>query len=173
MIFRDAKGRIVAAKDRYSKKVKTVQAVRGGRYVNIIEDGDVTPKKLVDLVSREEYEAMPVVYGKSEMAVTKATKYRAWGLAGAVTKQRGVKGKLLKLDIGLIVGKKKKSITVFFQPKKYASNSKNQTALWSTIVRTLGLENVSEYDKLPNRIFQDRRGTKKGKITGIKVSRVI
>lgn len=173
LIFRDALGRFLKGTDRYTKKVKSVSAVRGGKYVKIIDNGDVTPKKLVDLVTREEFEALPAAYGDDFTFKAPKGKYKAWALAEQIVKTRGVKGKQLKITLEFSHGRQKRNLTLYFQPKKSATAIQNQTALWSTMTRALGMENASEYTKVGSRFLEDRRGTTTVKLLGAKIERLI
>lgn len=173
LIFLDSKGRLVRDDERYSKKVKYVEAYRRGRYVRIIEDGGVTPEKLVDLVTREEFESLPETYGNAIIRGTRARKYKAWDLAGKVVKERGMRGKSLRLTFRFKDGKRIKKLTLFFQPKKYSTNAQNQTALWSAITRTLGVENKAEYDKVRSRFLEDRKGTTKITLQDVTIEKVL
>lgn len=179
VIFRDAKGRFVKSADRYSEKVKSVQVYRGvraGRYVTIIETTQkhpITPRRFVDLVTREEFESLPPVYGATREEKPKARKYVAWDLAGKIISERGVKGKRLRITLQFKHGSQKKQLQFYFQPKKSARAVQNQTALWSAIVRALGMENASEYEKIGSRFLEDRRGTTKVRLTGATIDRLI
>lgn len=167
VIYRDAKGRFVAGRERYSKKVKMVQAVRGGELV-VIAKRPLTPKMLADLLNQREFEAQPEAIRKLKDYTPKG-KYQAWDLAEQIDKTRGVRRKTLKITMDLDDGGRKRTIEFYHTIKRTKTSSYQ---IFRRINQEVGIEGFFLYDKVGSKIIADRKG-KQVKIIGMTVNEVI
>lgn len=98
VIFKDGTGRFVKAEDRY-KKATTVQVLRRGKYVTVINKSEVTPQRLAQVTSRPEFESLPAAF--KHVKSVKPPKGRAsnktWEISQTIAKTRGVRDKLIKI----------------------------------------------------------------------------
>ena len=169
IIFRDERGRFVSATRRYEKGlVRSVGVRRRNRYVEVIT-GPVTPEKLADVTSRQEFESLPPAFSK--MAEYKSTtKYKAWDIAGKIDKTKRIRRKLIRVTMELKSGERKRSVSF------YTRINRNQSASYNIFQRmneALGLENMYLYDKTPSgKLIEGRKG-EKVRLTRVIVDEVI
>lgn len=154
VLFRDKKGRFVSPKYKYEKKVKSVQVRRGGRYVTVIEKGQVTPEKLAHVTNRYEFEKLPPSY-ESAGIVKPAGKYKAWDAAKKVDALRGLRGKTVKVEFDIYDGKRKRTMSFHYHMKK---GTKASYGIFTEINEQLSGSGLYLYDKLKGKILADRRG---------------
>lgn len=171
--FRGKDGKFVPAEERYSK-AKSVEAFRRGRWVYLIEDGDVTPKTLAVVLNRKEFEAIPAAFeeiGEYTPRRGKAHKgHEAWDIAEQIDKTKGVRRKLLRVKITVDVGKGKKKQVQFYQ--KINKNQKSSARIYHRINEALGAEGHYTYKTYKGKLIQGRQGTKV-KITKVTVEGVL
>lgn len=144
VIFKDGLGRFVAAEDRY-KKATTVMVRRGKKYVKVIEDSEVTPKKLAIVTTRQEFESLPPAFKHIKQikpaATTKKTKNKTWDIARDITKIRGVRDKLIKVTVRYKKGRRSRTVSFYH---KISARKKSDYTLFKH------LKEAVEGTKLPH-----------------------
>lgn len=166
VVFRDALGRFVAEKERYQKAVM-VQRVIKGKYITVTEGKTrVTPKRLVELVPQDEFEALPAAYKDPEAIMTKAKKYTAWDLSTKMEKIRGIRGKMLKVTMMIRDGDRMKEISFFRRVKRRGNFA---YGFFRAMNEAIGNEGGYLYNRVASKIFPDRRG-RQVNLIGIKYS---
>jgi hypothetical protein len=168
IIFRDAKGRFLSPRKRYTKEVASVQAKRGGQYVTIIKDKTPTPSGLVDLLNQREFEQLPEALVKVKSYSTKS-KYAAWDIAEQIDKTKRVRRKNLKFTMQIQDGQRLKTIEFYHHIK---SNKASSYAIFRRINAEVGIEGFHLYNTIRGRHIADRKG-KQVKLVGITVEEVI
>lgn len=154
--FRGWDGKFVPAEDRFSGKVKAVEAKRRGRWVYLIEDGDVSPKTLAVVLNRREFEDIPAAYDVIG-EFKPHSKYQAWNVAEQIDNTRGVRRKLLRVKVVVDVGGKKKQVQ-FYQ--KINKNQKSSFRIFQRINETLGAEGLYTYKTINGKMITERKGKK-------------
>ncbi len=144
VVFKDGLGRYVKAEDRY-KQATTVQVLRRGRYVTVIERGTVTPTKLAQVTNRTEFESLPPAFQHIKKVTPDKPKRRrkgkagdndvAWQLANKITATRGIRDKMVRITVSVKKGKRKFKVAFFH---KLPSKKKNTYALFKHIREASG-----------------------------------
>lgn len=166
--FRGYDGRFLPAEDRLKKTVKTVEAFRRGRWVTLIDSGNVTQKDLAVVLNRKEFEEIPAAYEEIGK-FTPRSKFQAWNIAEQIDKTKGVRRKLLRINLVIQDGKKKSMIR-FYQ--KINKNQKSSARIYHRINEALGAEGLYTYKMIGGKAITNRKG-KKVKIVGVSVEQVL
>lgn len=166
--FRGEHGRFVAAKFRYTDKVKSVQAYRGGEYVTIIKDKKPTPKMLADLLNQREFEHLPEALVKMKDFKPRS-KYAAWNIAEQIDKAKRMRRKNLKFTMQIMDGNRLKTIEFYHHIK---SNKASSYAIFRRINAEVGIEGFHLYNEVNGKHIADRKG-KQVKLVGIQIEEVI
>lgn len=161
VIFRDDRGRFLPYAKRYQKGVALIQAKRGGRYVDVGQ-GTLAPDRLVDVLSRREFEALPEATIHLKTFSSKK-KYKAWDISEQIDKTKGIRRKELKFTVTVQDGKRRRQITVYHKIKR---NAKASYAVFRRINDEMGFEKLYFYKTAGGKILADRRGKK---VTLVKV----
>lgn len=166
VLFRDASGRFVRAAERYQKAV-TVQRLFRGKYVTVTEGKTrITPKRLVNLLTQDEFESLPANYSSEKMIQTTAKKYTAWDLANKLERERGVRGKVLRVTMMVKDGERMRRITFF---RKMKRKGKAAYGFFRQMNEAIGNERMYLYNRISSKLFPDRKG-KQVNLIGIKYS---
>jgi len=168
IIFRGERGRFLAANQRFTEKVKSVQAFRGGEYVTIIQGRKPTPSMLADLLNHREFESLPEALNKIK-DYKPHSKYAAWNIAEQIDKTKRLRRKNLKFTMQLMDGKRLKTVTFYHQIKR---NQTSSYALFRRINTEVGFEGFHLYNRIDGKHLADRKG-KQVKLVGITVEEVV
>lgn len=123
VLFKDGFGRFVKAEDRY-KKATTVQVLRRGKYVTVIDSAEVTPTKLAQVTNRTEFESLPPAFKHIKRVEAKPTRRKkapkdaAWQMAQQIAGTRGIRDKLVKITVTVRKGKRKRLVSFFHKIPK-------------------------------------------------------
>lgn len=154
VIFRDDRGRFVSPKERY-QKATTVQRLFRGKYHTVIEKRKVTPKLLVSVINQDEFEDLPANYADDKPVESKAQKYRAWDLAGKLEKQRGVRGKVLRVTMNIMDGKRMREVTFFHRIRR---RGPMQYSIFKAMNEAIKNEGGYLYNRIGSKLLPDRKG---------------
>jgi len=170
VLFFDSKGKFVSPKARYDGGIARVMVSRGRRYVEVYKKAkaDLTPAQLANVTTRQEFESLPESYIFLGEIKTKS-KYQVWDLANKLDAMKGVRRKLLKIDVMVQDGKRLKIIPMYHIIK---ANKKSSYHLFRRINDLLGANNYYTYDRVGSKLLSDRRG-KKISIKGLRISEVM
>lgn len=150
VIFKDGLGRFVKAEDRY-KKATTVLVRRGKKYVPVIEDSEVTPKKLAQVTTRPEFESLPPAFKhikRVEAPTSKKVKNKTWKLAQDIARTRGVKDKLVKITVKFRKGRRGRTASFYH---KIPAKKKSDYMLFKHLKEvTEGVKLPHWYDVMPD-----------------------
>lgn len=163
----DAKGRFLSDRDRYTSRLARVMIKRGGRYVTVAKDSQ-TPSTLASVLSRTEFDSLAEAVSPIRTFKTRK-KYAAWDLASQIDKIKGIRRKLLKFDIVVRDGDRKRVVSFYNVVK---SNRERNFQIWKRINEALGASGYYTYDRVGSKILADRKG-KKIKIESIALSQVL
>lgn len=154
--FIDKKGRFVSAEKRYEKdKVARVQVKRRNRYVDVIV-GKVTPEKLADVTSRQEFESLPPAH--HQVAEFKSTKkYKAWDIAGKINSTKRVRRKLLRVTMEIDDKGRKRKVDFYTRINR---NSSAQYNIFSRMNEALTGGKFFLYDRVSGKKIEGRKGKK-------------
>jgi hypothetical protein len=97
------------------------------------------------------------------------SKYQVWDLANKLDSMKGIRRKLLKIDVMVEDGKRLKVMPMYHIIK---SNKKSSYHIFRRINDLLGANNMFTYDRIGSKLLADRRG-KKVRIKGIRISEVL
>lgn len=170
VLFFDSKGKFVSARSRYDGVVSRVMVSRGRRYVEVFSKTktDLTPQQLANVTTRQEFESLPESYMFKAELKPKG-KYQVWDLANQLDQMKGIRRKLMKVDVMVQDGKRLKVIPMYHIIK---SNKKSSYHLFRRMNDVLGANNLFTYDRIGSKVLADRRG-KKVSIKGIRISEVL
>lgn len=168
IFFRDVQGRFLPERQRYSGKVKSVQAKRGGEYVTIIKDRTPTPTMLADLLNQREFEQLPEALVKIKDYKPKG-KYSAWDVAEQIDKTKRVRRKNLKVTMQIMDGNRLKTIEFYHHIK---SNQPSSYSIFRRINAEIGIEGFNLYSVVRGKHIADRKG-KEVKLIGVTVEEII
>lgn len=153
--------------DRYSGKVESVQAFRGGGYVEVVESHagkKIKPEDLIDVLNRREFEELPEALTEVAQYESKK-KYKAWDVANQIDKTKGLRRKDLKITMELMDGKRKKTVS-FYTKLKRTSTASYQ--IFSRMNKEVGTEGVQLFGShnVEGKHTADRKGkaVKLGKV---------
>jgi hypothetical protein len=170
VLFFDARGKFVSARQRYDGLVDRVMVSRGRRYVEVFKKvrSDLNPQQLANVTTRQEFESLPESYMfKGELKPK--SKYQVWDIANKLDSMKGIRRKLLKVDVMVEDGKRLKVMPMYHIIK---SNKKSSYHIFRRINDLLGANNMFTYDRIGSKLLADRRG-KKVRIKGIRISEVL
>lgn len=166
VIFRDIHGRFVKESERYQKAV-SVQRLFRGHYVTVTEGREkITPKRLVELLPQNEFESLPANYSDEKFLKTTAKKYTAWDLANKLEHVRGLRGKVLKIEMQLMDGDRLRRVTFY---RKMRKRGKTAYGFFRQMNEAIGNEKMFLYNRVQSKLFPDRRG-RQVNLTGLKYS---
>ena len=173
VVFRDEYGRLVSPEDRY-KLADSVWVWRGGpkkgKYVPVVEGKkNIKPDVLVDVLYQPEFESLPPAYGQERSYKPKTNKYTVWNLAEQLDKTKGIRRKMLKVDVDVMDGKRLRRVSLITRIKR---SGKASYQVFRSLTRALGAKGLFEYDRIGSKILTDRRG-RKVSVKGMKVSEMI
>jgi hypothetical protein len=119
--FRDEEGRFVAESLRYKYATVVERKVRNKWYKVTEGTKVITPKRLTELITRDEFESLDPAFGKTTTIVPTARKYTAWDVAEKMNRTRGLKGKQIRVEMNILDGKSLRKI-VFWRKMKTRGN---------------------------------------------------
>jgi hypothetical protein len=148
--MRDAKGRFVPLELRYKKGlVKTVEVRRGverPRWITVIDAGKVTPKALMQVIRRREFESIPAAYEDVvKIKLAKRKKNKVMEAAIAIDKTRGVRKHLLRVTARARIKGRVKTKT-FYQ--KINKRGESSYRLYRDIYEAFGQTVPYSYDEI-------------------------
>lgn len=151
IILRDRKGRFVPAVKRFKKGlVKTVQVWRRhkGRkkLITVLDEGEVTPTTLAQVLRRHEYESFPETFVKlASVKPDRRRRSRVMDAANKIDAMKGVKNKLLRVKVTGKFGKKVRRRSFYIVLKR---DTWNGYRLYARIHGAFKQEVPFEYDEL-------------------------
>jgi len=167
ILFRGKDGRFLPQADRYKPTVTSIEARRGGQYVQLASR-PLPPEDLADLLSQREFESLPEAL--QEVGTFKSgKKYKAWDIAEQVDKTKRLRRKNLKMTLLIDDGGRQKKITFYHNIKR---NTASSYAIFRRINQEVGLEGFFLYDKAGGKHISDRKG-KQVKLVSMKVETVV
>lgn len=157
VIFRDKRGKYVAESDRYKRGlVQTVQVKRRGRYVDVIEDGGLTPERVADVLTRQEFEGLSTSFRELKTYTSRA-KYKAWDIAKQIDKTPSIRRKLIKVEMLLSDGQRTRKANFYV---KLNRNQQASYTLFQRMNEAVGFDNMYLYNKIGQRVIEGRAGRK-------------
>lgn len=154
--FRDEHGRFVKQEERYQKAVKVEKLFRG-KWETIAEGKKViTPKRLVDILNRNEFESLAPNYSSPTTIKPTARKYTAWDAANKIGGLRGIKGHMMKVTMNIRDGDRLRKISFYrrvSRKKKYSPYG-----MFRQMNQALGNEKLYLYNRIGSKLLPDRKG---------------
>jgi hypothetical protein len=155
VIFRDAKGRFVPESERY-QRATSVQRLYRGSWVTITEGGKrITPRRLAQLLPRDEFEMLAPNYSDPVSFRPAARKYTAWDVAGQISRARGVRGTVLRVELHLRDGRRLRKITFYRRTRRKGSL---HIPVFLAINEAIGNNKMNLYNRIGSKLFPDRKG---------------
>jgi hypothetical protein len=124
-------------------------------------------EKLAMTMTRDEFEMLPEALAKTR-EYKSSKKYKAWDIAEQIDKSKGLRRKLLKIELELLDGKSRKK-TSFYHV--ITSNKSRSYQIFVRINEAIGLEGGYLYNRVGTKLL-DRKG-KKVKLDRVTVSEVL
>lgn len=169
VVFRDKSGRFVKEEDRYKRGlVAVVQVKRRGRYVNVFEEGKLTPEALADVTTRQEFEELATSFREIKSYKSSA-KYKAWDVAQQIDSTPSIRRKLIKVEMFLSDGARTRVVNFYTKINK---NQKASYNLFQRMNEAIGFDNMFLYNKIGRRAIEGRVG-RKVSLTKVLVSEVL
>lgn len=148
--MRDYRGRFVPLALRYKKGlVKTVEVFRGvdhPHWITVINTGNVTLKRLTQVIRRREFEAIPAAYEDLvRIDVSKRKKNKVMAAAIAIDKTRGVRRHLLRITARARINGRIRTKTFFQKINKPGESSYR---IYESIYIAFGRKAPYSYDAI-------------------------
>lgn len=167
--FRDEEGRFVAEALRYKYATVVERKVRG-KWHRVTEGTKViTPKRLTELITRDEFESLDPAYGKETVIVPTARKYTAWDIAEKMNRARGLKGKQLRVEMNILDGESLRKIVFYRKMKTRGNPTYGIFAQMNEVIRNSGFH---LYNRIGSIFVPDRKG-KQVKLQSVTIQPVI
>lgn len=155
VLFFDANGKFVSPVDRYKKAVKVMRYVRG-KYREVTEGEKViTPRRLVDLLTQDEFEHLPATFGSPRDVKPTARKYIAWDLSQKAVKVRGLRGKAVRVTMTIKDGKATRIVSFIHQ---FRHKGARPYGLFKHMNEAIGNIGGFLYNRIRSKLLSDRKG---------------
>lgn len=157
VVFRDAKGRFVAESERYQRATSMQRQFRG-KWVTVVKGTRVlTPRRIAELLNRDEFEALAPNYGPVRTVKPQVKKYTAWDVSqliqgGAV---RGIRGRVIKVTMNLRDGKRLRRVSFFYRVRRKGNFA---YGLFKEMNAAIGNQAMFLYDRVGSKLLPDRKG---------------
>jgi hypothetical protein len=158
VIFRGPDGRFVSQSARY-QKATTVQRRFRKKWETVAHTPDsvITPKRLADLLPRDEFEQLRPNYSDPVAVRPAVRKYTAWDVAGQAQSIRGLRGHTCTFTLNLRDGDRLRKV-VFYRRIRRRGNF--QIPLFLAMNEAIGNEKMFLYNKVGSKLLPDRKGRK-------------
>lgn len=167
VVFRDARGRFVAESERY-QRATTMQRQFRGRWVTVVKGTKVlTPRRIAELLPRDEFEALAPNYGPVREVRPEVRKYTAWNVAEQVQRGavRGVRGRVIKVTMKLLDGKRMRKVPFYYRVRRKGNFA---YGLFKEMNAAIGNQALFLYDRVGSKLLPDRKG-RKVRLTGVDI----
>lgn len=159
-MFLGPNGRMVPESRRYQDASRVLRLFRG-KWHEIINDGKVkgkiTPKRLVDLVPRHEFEALAANYTDPVTLSPRSKVFRAWELANRLGSVRGIRGHTVRITLRVQDGKRIRLVSFFRKVKPKGDFS---YGFFKQMNNAIGMEGGYLYNRIEGKLLRDRIGRK-------------
>ncbi len=159
LVFRGKDGRFVPEAERYQKATQVVRVIRGKweTIYNSPKKTPITPRILVHRVgiNQREFESLKPNFAPKAVLIPQAKKYTAWDVANQARLVPGVRGKLIRFKLNVLVGTSLKSITFF---RKIPKDGGHPYGIFRQINDAVGHAKLNLYTSIPGHLLTERKG---------------